>query len=171
MSTAAGDFHNAANQAYNLAQQIDGIHSKTVTVGVDYVAYGAIPGGASNNIQAGLISGTSGYTGATGMLVPGGYGGGDIVPAMLEPGEAVVPKHLTSAVAPFLKSHGVPGFADGGVVGPSGGYGGGGDRPIHVHVEMNGTEVASALIPSLTAANGRYAVRNSGKATGVWKPV
>ena len=57
--------------------------------------------------------------------------------------------------------------ADGGY----GSFGGGGNRPIHVHVEMNGTQVASALIPSLTGANGRYAVRNSGKATGVWKPV
>ena len=110
---------------------------------------------------------------AAGYRVPG-YGGGDIHPAMLEGGEAVVPKELTPAVAPFLKAHGVPGFAGGGVMGSDGGYGsfgGGGDRPIHVHVEMNGTEVASALIPSLTAANGKYAVRNSGKATGVWKPV
>ncbi len=93
---------------------------------------------------------------------------------MLEGGEAVVPKELTSTVAPFLRSRGVPGFEGGGIMGSDGGYGsfgGGGDRPIHVHVEMNGTQVASALIPSLTGANGRYAVRNSGKATGVWKPV
>ena len=93
---------------------------------------------------------------------------------MLEGGEAVVPKELTPTVAPFLKAHGVPGFAGGGVMGSDGGhgsFGGGGDRPIHVHVEMNGTEVASALIPSLTAANGKYAVRNSGKATGIWRPV
>ena len=57
---------------------------------------------------------------AAGWRVPG-YGGGDRVPALLEGGEAVVPKHLTTALAPFLKAHGVPGFAAGGIV-PS--YGG-----------------------------------------------
>ena len=36
---------------------------------------------------------------------------------MLEPGEAVVPKHLVPAVAPFLGAHHVPGFAAGGKVG------------------------------------------------------
>ena len=49
---------------------------------------------------------------AAGYLVPG-YGGGDRHLALLEGGEAVVPKHLTAAVAPFLKAHGVPGFASG----------------------------------------------------------
>jgi TP901 family phage tail tape measure protein len=58
-------------------------------------------------------------TGQTGMRVPGGYGGGDIVPALLEPGEAVVPKHLVGPIAPFLSAHGVPGFAGGGLVGPT----------------------------------------------------
>ena len=48
----------------------------------------------------------------TGWRVPG-WGGGDIFPAMLEPGEAVVPKHLVASLAPFLKAHGVPGFAGG----------------------------------------------------------
>jgi hypothetical protein len=42
-----------------------------------------------------------------------GYGGGDRWPALLEGGEAIVPKHLTPAVAPFLKAHGVPGFSQG----------------------------------------------------------
>jgi SLT domain-containing protein len=55
---------------------------------------------------------------AAGWRVPG-YGGGDQYPALLEGGEAVVPKHLTPAVAPFLKAHGVPGFAAGGLAGPT----------------------------------------------------
>src|SRR6266568_9028166 len=50
-----------------------------------------------------------------GMKVPGGYGGGDIFHALLEPGEAVVPKHLVKAIEPFLAAHKVPGFAAGGV--------------------------------------------------------
>lgn len=54
---------------------------------------------------------------AEGWRVPG-YGGGDRWPALLEGGEAVVPKHLTPAVAPFLKAHGVPGFAAGVITHP-----------------------------------------------------
>lgn len=49
------------------------------------------------------------------MLVPGS-GNTDSVPAMLMPGEAVVPKHLVAAIAPFLGANKVPGFASGGVV-------------------------------------------------------
>jgi len=56
-----------------------------------------------------------GHRRATGGLVPG-YGGGDKWPALLEGGEAIVPKHLTPMVAPFLKAHKVPGFAAGGLV-------------------------------------------------------
>lgn len=56
-----------------------------------------------------------GRVGATGGRVPG-YGGGDRHPYLLEGGEAIVPKHLTPAVAPFLKAQGVPGFAAGGII-------------------------------------------------------
>ena len=52
----------------------------------------------------------------SGYRVPG-YGGGDTVPAMLEPGEAVVPKHLVPQLAPFLGANKVPGFAAGGLAG------------------------------------------------------
>ena len=52
----------------------------------------------------------------TGGRIPG-YGGGDTVPAMLEPGEAVVPKHLVPQLAPFLGANKVPGFAAGGLAG------------------------------------------------------
>ena len=63
---------------------------------------------SATNPYAGGISGRA----ATGMRVPG-FGGGDIFPALLEPGESVVPKELTASVAPFLAMHGVPGFAAG----------------------------------------------------------
>jgi hypothetical protein len=52
---------------------------------------------------------------ATGGRVPGA-GSRDTVPAMLTPGEAVVPRRLVGAVAPFLKANKVPGFAAGGIV-------------------------------------------------------
>jgi phage-related protein len=53
---------------------------------------------------------------AKGGRLPG-YGGGDSIPAMLEPGEAVVPKHLVPEMAPWAKKKGIPGFAEGGMVG------------------------------------------------------
>ncbi len=53
----------------------------------------------------------------------GGYGGGDIVPALLEPGEAVVPKHLVPEMAGWARSRGIPGFATGGKVGTPYDYG------------------------------------------------
>jgi hypothetical protein len=53
---------------------------------------------------------------AAGMRVPGS-GNQDTFPAMLTPGEAVVPKHLVPHVAPFLAAHKVPGFASGGLAG------------------------------------------------------
>ncbi len=66
-----------------------------------------IPPTAANNPYAGGISGRAGM--ASGGLVPG-TGSGDIVPAMLTPGEVVIPKSLVSQLAPFLAAHGVPGF-------------------------------------------------------------
>jgi hypothetical protein len=45
----------------------------------------------------------------TGGLVPGS-GHGDIIPSMLEPGEAIVPRNLVPLVAPILALHNVPGF-------------------------------------------------------------
>jgi hypothetical protein len=65
-------------------------------------------------VSQSLAPGT-GHRRASGGLVPG-YGGGDKWPALLEGGEAIVPKHLTPMVAPFLKAHRVPGFAAGGLV-------------------------------------------------------
>jgi hypothetical protein len=45
-----------------------------------------------------------------------GYGGGDILPIMAEPGEAVVDKVRTRKFAPLLAAMGVPGFAGGGLI-------------------------------------------------------
>lgn len=53
---------------------------------------------------------------AAGAKVTGGTPGRDSVLAMLEPGEAVVPKHLTPVVAPLLHANKVPGFATGGYI-------------------------------------------------------
>ena len=86
----------------NVVQDISRINSALDKIGSSYVVS---VGGTGRKLIA-----------STGALVPGGYGGGDIVPAMLEPGEAVVPKHLVGAIAPFLAANRVPGFALGGLV-------------------------------------------------------
>ena len=106
----------AANTAGALAAQaaLNAVQSKTVTVNLRYVtsgAGGAMPG-ASGPIAGHVLAEQAGGR------IPG-YGGGDIVPAMLEPGEAVVPKHLVSMVAPLLAGR-VPGFAAGGIAGAPG---------------------------------------------------
>jgi TP901 family phage tail tape measure protein len=47
----------------------------------------------------------------------GGFGGGDKVPALLEPGEAVVDKYRTKKYSALFAAMGVPGFAGGGIIG------------------------------------------------------
>jgi hypothetical protein len=70
----------------------------------------------------------------TGGMVPGS-GTGDIIPAMLEPGEAIIPRYLVPLIAPILAAHRVPGF--GGMPQSSsshfaaGGVAGGGWHPFH----------------------------------------
>lgn len=49
-----------------------------------------------------------------------GYGGGDILPALLEPGETVVDKQRSRVLAPVFAAAGVPGYAAGGII-PGGG--------------------------------------------------
>ena len=103
---------------------IDAIHGKNVTVTIT-----TINRLITQAVGAGLINTAGGFSLAGGggtRIMPGGHktgglvpgsGVGDIVPAMLEPGEAVVPRHLVPAVSGFLGAHKVPGFAGGGFVG------------------------------------------------------
>lgn len=121
----------AAQQGVGAVQSaINSVRGKTVTVTVNYVVTGS-PGLSRLISSAGTVAALGGHTGPgmqTGGLVPGS-GFGDIVPAMLEPGEAIVPRNLVPLIAPVLAMHGVPGFgrvpqrssshfADGGIVPP-----------------------------------------------------
>ena len=100
-------------QLESLQQYIDQMHGTTLTITTQYITEG---GGASMGINPAAPGVTPiPAKKAAGGLIPG-TGSGDTVPALLTPGEAVVPKHLVSAVAPFLGAHGVPGFASGGLV-------------------------------------------------------
>jgi hypothetical protein len=102
-----------ANETLNLYDNMSKIHNVNASINISEMITTTQTGTATGPIAPGL--GKYVPQVATGGRISG-YGGGDIVPAMLEPGEAVVPKHLVGAVAPFLGAHGVPGFAKGGVV-------------------------------------------------------
>ena len=93
-----------------LAGAIAALQSKTVTVTTRLITVG----GALQGFP-GIPVGVRAPGHAAGYMVPG-TGAGDHVPALLEPGEAVVPRYLVPLIAPILKSHHVPGFAAGGIV-------------------------------------------------------
>ncbi len=101
---------NIGKNLETIQQEINSLHGKNIQITTSYVTSGGTVPGLTEGIPAGVKA-------AAGYLVPGS-GSGDTVPAMLSPGEAVVPKHLVSAVAPFLGAHKVPGFAAGGMVAP-----------------------------------------------------
>ncbi len=79
----------------------------------------------------------------TGARLPG-YGGGDIIPAMLEPGEAVIPKHLVPEISAWARQKGIPGFALGGVVGAIGAVGNAITHPLDT-LEALGSGTLSVL--------------------------
>ena len=124
---------------YNVAQALAGAHSaaiagESVPNIVRYITYvvneiykvTGSPGGVPYTPAGIAANAPALYTkpAQAGWLVPGyagggmvpGFGSGDHVPALLEPGEAVVPRYLVPLIAPILKSHHVPGFAAGGIV-------------------------------------------------------
>ena len=106
----------SATQLVNRLQgSINGLRGKTVDVAVHGSGSGTITVGtqglSKNLVDSILLRGL-----ARGGKLPG-YGGGDRIPAMLEAGEAVVPKHLVPAFAPAFGAAGIPGFAAGGLVG------------------------------------------------------
>jgi hypothetical protein len=53
---------------------------------------------------------------ASGGLLAG-FGGGDIIPALLEPGETVVSKEQSKLLASVFRAAGVPGYSGGGIIG------------------------------------------------------
>jgi acid phosphatase family membrane protein YuiD len=94
----------------DVQHRIDQLHGKTIDIK------------ARTNVQVArsvrLYLAASNVPGfhAKGTLLPG-YGGGDILPAMLEPGEAVVPKHAARRpeFRSWAKAQGIPGFQMGGL--------------------------------------------------------
>lgn len=107
--------------------EIAALHSKEVSIIITTVnrviTQGIASGTAPGNPAPATLAGSGApnmriVRSQAGMKVPG-YGGGDIFPAMLEPGELVVPKHLVGSVAPILSGR-IPGFQSGGGFGVMG---------------------------------------------------
>lgn len=108
--------HLSSSQIYALIQNVTKLNNTQLKLIMKGDGSFSIQQVVSLSKPGGKLSGPQGAAGAAGMRVPG-TGSRDTFPAMLMPGEAVVPKHLVPAVAPFLGAHRVPGFAAGGVAG------------------------------------------------------
>jgi hypothetical protein len=103
---------DAKARVKDFQDKIDALHGKTVPIDATASGSGGIsvtaPGLAARIFKLSHL--------ATGGLLPG-FGGGDILPALLEPGETVVDKHTSRRLAPVFKAAGVPGYAAGGIAG------------------------------------------------------
>ena len=98
-----------------------GIRDKTVTVNVVQQMTQKVnaTAAAQGRFSPGSIAGRL----ASGGMVPGGWGGGDRVPILAEPGEVMFPLWSAPIAYPLAASLGLPGFASGGRIGdwlPSG---------------------------------------------------
>ncbi len=129
---------------------INVVEKGTGTFSISQIMGAIDPSSAANQAKEGV-----GVRAAGGARIPG-YGGGDSVAAMLEPGEAVVPKHLVSQIAPFMAANRVPGFAAGGIVpGFSGAIAGLGpwtDQNFSASVNAFSAAMESAVKKGTTAA-------------------
>ncbi len=100
-----------------LQTSVNGLHGKNIGIGVTASGKGGISifssqgGSGQKNVWRLILQGM-----AKGGKLPG-FGGGDQLPYLLEPGEAVVDKHRTRRYASTLKAMGVPGMASGGIAG------------------------------------------------------
>ena len=117
-------------EAAAIASSLDQVHSKLIQTFTSEA-------GAINNLTTALERATVAqgkYTGVAGVAatgrgkaarkkyasgvvsVPGPKGAGDIVPAMLAPGEAVIPANMAKQYAPLIKgmvAGNIPGFSEG----------------------------------------------------------
>lgn len=107
----------ARGKIRDLAGQIEVLHGKVVNVVVNASGSGSIT--AAENIPGGVAAKQDGHLvffEAGGRV--GGSGNRDTVPAMLTPGEVVVPKTMVAAGAVDHLRGKLPGFAAGGLVEP-----------------------------------------------------
>ena len=119
------DLENAGVKAQTATGLVNSLTGAITKIPTSHTTNFNVQGTGTYAVSTSVVSGGIGAAGnfepgaATGMRVPG-YGGGDSVHIMVEPGETIVPKELTPAVAPLMAAHNVPGFAAGGIAGLSG---------------------------------------------------
>lgn len=137
-----------------LNAEIASLRSKEITITTRMITIGGVAG-----ISVGIPNGVRAPGLQTGGMVPGsGYG--DIIPAMLEPGEAIVPRYLVPLISPILAAHKVPGF--GGMPQSSashfaaGGIAGGGDL----------TQVKAEITAAYKKLDALYAKEDGGTLSG-----
>lgn len=140
-----------------LNAEIASLHSKEVTITTRMITVGGVAG-----ISVGIPTGVRAPGMQTGGMVPG-KGFGDIIPAMLEPGEAIVPRYLVPLISPILAAHHVPGF--GGMPQSAashfaaGGIAGGGSGPSLAQID---TEIHAAY----KKLDALYARKDGGDLSG-----
>ena len=109
------------------------------------IVYNAVVTGGAGGASRG-VAGVA-FHGQSGFKVPG-TGSGDIVPAMLEPGELVVPRHIVAGGEVDHLRGRIPGFASGGLVGD----------------ELQSTLTrASTMINSLGSSSGNWSASQWGQ--------
>ncbi len=110
-TTLSQTFTAQADAVANLVVQYD----RAIQKQREFSAYGGAAGGAAG--AAGRAAGAVPKKYASGVLsVPGPKGAGDVVPAMLSPGEAVIPTKVADKYRPLIQgiiSDNIPGFARG----------------------------------------------------------
>jgi hypothetical protein len=155
---------------------IDAIHGKNVTVTITYVTQG-LPGAQQASFAT--VTGSGQYTAypvkaaQSGFKVPG-YGGGDIWgPAMLEPGELVVPKHMVAAGAVDHLRGRIPGFAAGGVAGlPISAMPAGGPPAGRLQAEVNAAwRQLDILYAEEKTAAGQMLARLKAEISRIWASI
>jgi len=148
----------------NTQREIDRLHGKGVTV----VAKPGFQFSPSFTRRDWLAARQAAGRMHEGGKLPG-YGGGDILPILAEPGEAVVDKVRTRRYAHVLAAMGVPGFAAGGGVGFEGRMGGHPQRMAQLGQAHTGvarllgnwtgrvlTEALKSLTPRIFSGSGSW---------------
>lgn len=154
-------FENLVAKMRAMQREINKLKGKTV----DVKARTAVEIAASTRmyLRAANVPGFH----AKGTRVPG-YGGGDIYPAMLEPGEAVVPKEKVARpeFRSWARAQGIPGFQRGGVVGDFDVNLGRWDAKVATATARMGQRFADRLAASISRGLGKAIERGVGALGG-----
>lgn len=145
--TAGVKASTAKSDVDNFQRSVSGLTGKTVNVNVVGSGSGTITFAEQNikNAQTGYLE----FHAAGGIV--GGSGNGDTVPAMLTPGEVVVPRGMVQAGAVDHLRGKLPGFASGGLVDAYGVLSGVGQDFMGTAMSSAGKSVENAAAQAMVA--------------------